>query len=174
MIASLRPPLSIDQIASLEDEYQLVLPDAVKTLYLWHDGQDPSGFTTFVNNMAFQPLSEALRAKAELDGMIGYDFDLENWWHPAWLPLFHSGGGDYIVVDLVGIHTGNRNQLLKVYHDWAYRPIVAEDLQTFLDAALVYYGTKSIEEMDEFHIIDEFLPPLEQSFNASGMVKPLK
>ena len=124
--------------------------------------------------MAFAPLSEVLRAKTELDGMIGYEFELENWWHPAWLPLFHNGGGDYIVVDLVGIHTGNRNQLLQVYHDWEYRPIVADDLQTFLAAAIEYHGTKAIEEMDEFHIIDEFLPALEGSFEASGVAKPLK
>lgn len=174
VVASLRPPLTVEQIASLEDEYQIVLPDAVKTLYLWHDGQDQTSFTTFANNMTIQPLSKVLRTKAEFDGMIGYDFELENWWHPAWLPLFHNGGGDYIVVDLVGIHTGKRNQLLTVYHDWEYRPIVAEDLQTFLDAVLEYYGTKSIEEMDEFHIIDEFLPTLEQSFNASGKVEPMR
>ena len=174
VIASLRPPLSVEHIAGLEHEYQIALPDAVKSLYSWHDGQDPSGFTVFVNNMTFQPLSEVLQTKAELDGMIGYDFDLENWWHPAWLPLFHNGAGDFIVVDLAGVHTGNRNQVLKVYHDWQYRPIVAESLGTFLDATLKYHRAKSTDEMDESHVIDDFLPGLEQSFDASGRVEPLE
>ncbi|WP_371171481.1 SMI1/KNR4 family protein [Aliiroseovarius sp. 2305UL8-7] len=174
LMESFRPPVSVDEIASLENKYRIVLPDAVKALYLWHDGQDPVRFETFVNNMTLQPLSEVFETKAELDGMIGYDFTLENWWNPAWLPLFHNGGGDYLVIDLQGVHTGDANQILRVYHDWEYRPIIARDLETFLQAALSYHDTTPLEQMDEFHEIDEFLPALDVSFNASGPIKPLK
>ncbi len=172
--AGLRPPLTVAQIAQMEAQYQVVLPDAVRALYLWHDGQGSSNYMSFVNNMQFQPLSEVLSAKAEFDEMIGYDFELENWWHPAWLPLFHNGGGDFIVVDRKGVHTGTKNQLLTVYHDWKYRPIVAKDLATFLAAALEYHEATPIEQMDEFHIIDDFLPQLDVSFEASGKATPLE
>ncbi len=174
LIESFRPPLSVEEISSLEAEHQIALPDAVKALYLWHDGQDLTRFETFVNNMVLQPLSEVLKTKAELDGMIGYDFVLENWWNPAWLPLFHNGGGDYLVVDMEGVHTGNRNQLLRVYHDWEYRPIVASDLETFLSATIRYHDATPIDHMDEFHEIDDFLPSTDASFEASGPVEPLK
>lgn len=174
LAASLRPPLSATQIAGLESEYQVVLPDVVKTLYMWHDGQDPSVFITFVNNMQFQPLADVLETKTELDGMIGYDFELKNWWHPAWLPVFHSGGGDYLVVDMAGIHTANANQLVKVYHDWELRPIVAKDLTTFVQAVIDYHDKTPIEEMDEFHAIDDFLIQSDVSFEASGTAEPLR
>ncbi|WBU60745.1 SMI1/KNR4 family protein [Paracoccus albus] len=174
LAASLRPPQSAEQIERMEARYQIVLPDEVRTLYLWHDGQDPTGFTTFANNMAFQPLSELLQTKAEFDSMIGYDFHLKNWWHQAWLPLFHNGGGDYLVVDPQGIHTGDANQLLAFYHDDKYRPIIAKDLTTFFKAVLDYYDKTSTEDMDEFHIIDDFLPNSNLSFDASGKAEPLQ
>ena len=174
VLASLRPPLTASHIAALEEEYRFVLPDAVKALYMWHDGQDPNGFVTFVNNMQFLPLADALATKAELDGMIGYDFELENWWHPAWLPIFHNGGGDYLVVDMAGVHSGNRNQLLNFYHDWEYRPIVANDLKVFVSGIIDYHAGTSVDEMDEFYSIDGFLPDLDISFDAAGTAEPLE
>lgn len=38
--ALLRPPLTAAQIGALEEEYATTLPDEVKALYAWHDGQD--------------------------------------------------------------------------------------------------------------------------------------
>ncbi len=174
LVSSLRPPLTAEQIADLEDKHHIILPDIIKTLYKWHDGQDPSDFKVFVNNMQFQPLTDVLETKAELDGMIGYDFELKNWWHPAWLPVFQNGGGDYLVIDMAGIHTGNANQLLTVYHDRGTRPIVAKDLVTFLQAAIDYHDATQIEAMDEFHYISDFLPRLKTSFTASGIAEPLR
>lgn len=174
VVVSLRPPLTAQQIADLETEHRFALPEAVKALYMWHDGQDPGGFVTFVNNMQFLPLADALVIKAELDGMIGYDFELENWWYPAWLPIFHNGGGDHLVVDTAGIHTGNSGQLLTAYHDWEYRPIVAHDLTVFVQGVIDYHAGTPVDEMDEFHSIAKFLPQLDISFEAAGTAEPLE
>ncbi len=174
VVTSLRPPLTAQNIADLEQEHRVVLPETVKALYMWHDGQDPGGFVTLVNNMQFLPLADMLATKAELDGMIGYDFELENWWHPAWLPIFQNGGGDYLVVDTAGIHTGNSGQLLNFYHDWEYRPIVANDLTVFVQGVIDYYAGTPVDEMDEFHSIAKFLPSLNISFDAAGTAEPLQ
>lgn len=171
---SLRPPLTEEQIAAIEIKYATILPDDVKALYMWHDGQDPQKFSSFVNNMQFQPLEYMLSAKVELDGMIGYDFELENWWNRGWLPIFHNGGGDHLVVDTVGVHTGNAGQLLTVYHDWEHRPIEAQNLQVFMQAVLAYYENTLTENMDEFHVLENFLTETGQSFVASGVAMPLQ
>ena len=46
--ALLRPPLSADAIAALEQQHNVALPDDVKTLYAWHDGQDPQSSSSLV------------------------------------------------------------------------------------------------------------------------------
>ncbi|WP_018689092.1 SMI1/KNR4 family protein [Ahrensia kielensis] len=174
LVATLRPPLTEEDIVALEHKYETSLPSQVRMLYKWHDGQDLEKFSVFVENMQFQPLESALLTKVDLDSMIGYDFELENWWHPAWLPLFQNGGGDYIVVDAAGIHTGNKGQLLTVYHDWEHRPINAPNLLVFSQAVLAYYKTTPIEDMDEFYLLENHLPETALSFDASGNAKPLK
>ncbi len=174
LAATRRAPLSDAQIAEVERNHGITLRTEIKSLYAWHDGQNPEVFMTFANNMQFQSLEAALATKAELDGMIGYDFELENWWHPGWLPIFNNGGGDYIDVDAAGVHTGNPGQLIKVYHDWTHRPIVARNLTDFMQGVQRYLAGTAPQDMDEFHDVSDFLSPTRKAFEASGAAKPLR
>lgn len=172
--ALLRPPLSAGDIANLEVKYAVTLPDDVKTFYMWHDGQDPQSSAALANNMLILPLAEALDGKEELDGMIGYDFTLKDWWHPGWLPLFHNGGGDNLVVDTAGVHTGKPGQILSFYHDWDLRPIDAPDLLAYMQAVLSYYENTPVDQIVEPYELDGHLPETGLSFTAAGEAVPLK
>lgn len=170
----LQAPLSKSDIDALEKRFDAFVPESVRALYMWHDGQDPEVTASFANNMMFLPLEEALITKAEFDGMIGYDFELENWWHPGWLPLFTNGGGVYLVLDQVGVHTGEPGQLLYFFDDYENRPIVARSLKAFLTAVVDYYEQTPVEDVKESFDLDNFLPKMDVSFNAEGEATPLE
>lgn len=172
--ASLNEPLSLAQISALEAEYGVTLPADLRALYVWHNGQNQQRFDVFADNMQFLPLENALRVKAELDGMIGYDFELENWWNANWFPVFDNGAGNYVAVDSQGVHTGNAGQLVLFYHDWEKRTIVAGDMTSYFHGVLRYYRSTAAEDMDEFHALDEHLPSTGRSFKAAGSATPLE
>lgn len=152
---NLLPPLQALEIQELEQQYQMNLPEDLKNLYSWKNGQSISSFDSFVNNSTFLSLQEALEIAAELTGMIGYDFEIENWWNRNWIPLFHNGGGDYICYDLEGLFTGNAGQLITFWHADADRDVIAPTLEEFLKAINRYYELTPVTSYDEFFEADE-------------------
>jgi cell wall assembly regulator SMI1 len=72
---NLLSPLQDSEIQELEEKYQLILPEDLKSLYSWKNGQAIGSFDSFVNNSTFLSLQEALEISAELTSMIGYDFE---------------------------------------------------------------------------------------------------
>lgn len=63
--ASLRPGLSEDEINALEAQFDIVLTDDLRALYLWKDGSD-SWDEQVVLGHRFMPLEEALQARADM------------------------------------------------------------------------------------------------------------
>jgi len=141
-------PLAPEEIQKLEQTFDTQLPQNLKALYSWKNGQQ--GFEAFVNNSMLLSLEEALRISKMLTAMIGKDFDRENWWNKAWIPLFHNGGGDYICYDTEGVFTGQKGQILKHYHDYEARNILAPNLEAFLESLNTFYKKTPTEELDEY------------------------
>jgi cell wall assembly regulator SMI1 len=156
LYAGLNPPLTEETIASLEKTYGLHLPADVKALYQWKNGQRNDTYESFVNNSAFLPLQEALQTAQELTGMIGYDFEAENWWHAGWIPLFHNGGGDYICYDTAGVFTGTPGQLLEFWRRDADRNVIAPGLERFLQIINQYYRDTDPAAFDEFFTLEAY------------------
>lgn len=152
---NLLSPLQRSEIQALEEKYQLILPEDLKSLYSWKNGQAIGSFDSFVNNSTFLSLQEALEIAAELTSMIGYDFEIENWWNKSWIPLFHNGGGDYICYDLEGLFTGNAGQLITFWHADADRDVIAPSLKEFLKAINRYYESTPAVAYDEFFEADK-------------------
>lgn len=147
---SLNPTLHQLQLLTLQDKYKLVLPEDLVALYQWKNVQQSGVFDAFVNNSQFVPLAEALDTNAELTGMIGLDFEVDNWWNKNWIPLFHNGGGDYICYDLEGTFTGNPGQLIEFWHADADRNVIAPSLSAFIDQLINLYQTTENKQLDEF------------------------
>ncbi|MCU0436423.1 MAG: SMI1/KNR4 family protein [Raineya sp.] len=146
----LQKGVEISEIEKLEKQWNKVLPDDLKKLYLWRNGQPEQVYEAFVNNSMMIPLQQALEIAQNLTAMIGKDFDRENWWHQSWIPLFHNGGGDYIGYDLEGVFTGQKGQILKHYHNYEVRNVLASSLEVFLEALNTLYEKTPSEELDEY------------------------
>jgi cell wall assembly regulator SMI1 len=86
----------------------------------------------------------------ENNDMIGVDFDVEDWWNDKWIPIFHSGGGDYICYDSGGIFTGLHGQLIEFWHADSDRNIIAPSLDAFIESIIRYYQNTPKEAFDEF------------------------
>lgn len=147
---ALNEPLPEIAVAQLEAEYNVQLSADVRALYAWKNGQRDDVSDSFVNNSMFLPLEEALSAAQELTGMIGADFEEENWWNEGWLPLFHNGGGDYICYDRNGTFTGEPGQLIEFWHADADRNVIAPDLESFIRQMLAYYEHTDPADFDGY------------------------
>ena len=162
-LATLRPqyylklnePLDDSQMDKLEDHYKIEIPKNLRLLYKWKNGQDAKCFEAFVNNSMFTPLHQALYDASELTSMIGYDFEIENWWNGKWIPILQNGGGDNICYDVGGLFTGQQGQLIEFWHEGNDRNVIAPTLKEFLCKLIDYYEMKQTEEFDEFFRIEK-------------------
>lgn len=162
-ISTLRPdyylelnePLDDPQLDKLEKYYKITIPKDLRILYKWKNGQKATCYEAFVNNSMFIPLHQALDSASELTLMIGYDFEIENWWNENWVPIFENGGGDSICYDLKGIFTEQNGQLIEFWHADNDRNVIAPNLESFFSKIIHFYETKPKEEFDEYFEIEE-------------------
>ncbi len=151
----LQKPLTEKEILELESKYNIKLPSDLKELYLWKNGQSQGNYKAFVNNAMFEPLEQVLLSRKELTDMIGYDFEIENWWNENWLPIFSNGGGSYICYDLKGVFTKVKGQLIEYWAKDNDRSVIAPNLIDFIKKLNQYYEETSKEEFDEYFDISE-------------------
>jgi cell wall assembly regulator SMI1 len=153
LYSHLNAPLEDHNILNLEKQYGIQIPEDLRMLYQWKNGQESSCYEAFINNSTFIPLEEALDINQELTGMIGTDFERENWWNENWIPVFHNGGGSYICYDIKGIYTGNKGQIIEFWNRDRDRNVIAAGLTNFLNQLNGYYEERS-DEFDEFFTVE--------------------
>ncbi|MEP2278258.1 SMI1/KNR4 family protein [Maribacter sp.] len=169
--SKLQKPLSEAQILDLETTYEIKLPHDLKELYLWKNGQMSNCYQPFVNNSLFEPLEQVLSGNKEFTQMIGYDFEIENWWNKAWLPIFGNGGGSYICYDIEGIFTEQSGQLIEYWNEYDDRPVIAPDLLSFIEKLNQYYEETPMEEFDEYFDIGERISEWKKEFIVDKSIK---
>ena len=140
--SELNEPLDDSQLDKLEEYYKIEIPQDLRTLYKWKNGQKPNCYEAFVNNSCFIPLHQALYDASELTPMIGFDFEIENWWNENWIPIFQNGGGDSICFDLKGIFTEQKGQLIEFWHADNDRNVIAPTLEAFSVKSFIFMKPK--------------------------------
>lgn len=160
----LQSPLTEKEISTLESKYNINLPSDLRELYLWKNGQSQEIYEAFVNNSMFEPLEDVLAGNTELTKMIGYDFEIENWWNKNWLPIFSNGGGNYICYDLKGIFTNKKGQLIEYWNGDNDRPVIAPNLVNFLNSLNQYYAKTSTNDFDKYFDIGESITKWKKRF----------
>ena len=107
VLTDLRPGISRDEIVKLEAQYQVKIPEEIKTIYAWHNGsvQYTNRSSDFVPGHRFMPLEEALAErvastpeKAALAQHVFYRFFAGH--RDPWVCLFSDGAGDGYWFDL--------------------------------------------------------------------------
>src|SRR5262245_14700460 len=89
--ALLQPGATAAELDAFEEHFSLRLPVSFRALYRWRSGQDPGSSNPLQMNRTFSTLEEVRSTKAELDSMIGYDFDDPAYWRRGWVPFLHNG-----------------------------------------------------------------------------------
>jgi cell wall assembly regulator SMI1 len=103
VLAELQPGLSVEQIAKLETQYHIQVPEEIKAIYEWHNGSARLAATNrlseFIPLYRFLPLDEALADRAmtapEQAPFIQRTFyRLFAGHRDSWVCLFDDGAGD--------------------------------------------------------------------------------
>lgn len=168
---TLQAPLSEQDIAQLEEKHAITLPFDLKILFLWKNGQRQDSYEAFVNNSIFEPLEQVLQGNKEFTQMIGYDFEIENWWNENWLPIFSNGSGNYICYDIKGVFTGEKGQLIEYWNTDNDRPVIATNLTDFLNELNQYYEKTATKDFDDYFDISECITQWQKVFIVD---KPIK
>ena len=148
LLDSLNPSATESQIQALEDALQVPLPEDVKTLYRWHDGERNTVGLFF--GMSFLSIEEALEEwkiwaeiAAEGDSVLDSSiasvpsgFIKENYANRLYLPISADGGGNNIVVDLDPDEKGQYGQVINSGRDEEMRYVIASSVSKWMEFVL--------------------------------------
>jgi cell wall assembly regulator SMI1 len=130
---ALLQPGAIDaELDAFEDQFALKLPAAIRALYRWRSGQDPGSSKPLQMNRTFSTLEEVRSTKAELDSMIGFDFDDPAYWRRGWVPFLHNGAGSHLCLDMAGEDGGQPGQLVGFWKRDEDRPVEFPSVEAWL------------------------------------------
>lgn len=137
--AGLKPGVSDAELDAYEARFGLKLPAELRLLWKWKNGSPDDPLTkdgssdALLYNHRFISLAESAETKAELDGMIGADFESPEWWKRAWVPFTTSWGGDHYVVKV----TGGKSGVIDFWHDDATRNILAASFNEWFEQLVI-------------------------------------
>jgi cell wall assembly regulator SMI1 len=103
----LHPGAKPEELDALQARLGRPLPDSLRTLLAWHNGQKEEVMGGFEQDWRLMSTEEIARARQDLEAAGGSQ--------PAWIPVFEDGNGDYLFVD-----TSSPAAPVRAY--WAGRP----------------------------------------------------
>jgi cell wall assembly regulator SMI1 len=151
----LLPGVTQRELEAVEGALALQLPEALRELYRWRNGQGQQTGPFFADAHArysFIPLREVQGVHANLSEILG---ELEEegapgrdtWWHRGWVP-FLDAGGDCLCVDAEGTLGGGVGQVISVFHDDSSRVIEYPSLRNWLETFVVSLEADTWRERD--------------------------
>lgn len=100
------------------------LPETLRALLTWHNGQNPDVPGAFEQNWYLMSTEDIAEAKKELDA------EAHAGWHKDWIPFLDDDNGNYLCLDL-----GSPNAPVReCWRGRAEHPQVAPSLTTWLEA----------------------------------------
>lgn len=107
VLASLNPGLPEEKILELERNSNITLPDDMRALYRWHNGQSPNISYCLIPGQRFMPLAEAIAAHERLRQDVKASstaqrvaFSIFAGHKNGWLTVFDDGAGDGHFLDI--------------------------------------------------------------------------
>ncbi len=97
-LKGLRPGANEVELHQLEAQLGLTVPEELRTLLAWHDGQGDQSIGCFEENWLLMSAERILAAKHDLDeGAVGNGAG--NGWKRDWIPFLDDDSGDYLCLD---------------------------------------------------------------------------
>jgi cell wall assembly regulator SMI1 len=97
-LKSLQPGASEIELHALQSQLGLEVPDDLRTLLAWHNGQGEGYAGRFEENWILLSTSRIVAAKHDLDEQAPGNGH-KTGWQPEWIPLLDDDGGDYLCLD---------------------------------------------------------------------------
>lgn len=149
---------SKEAIRLLEEKYSIELPSDFKEFYYWRNGQGHESEGTFKDNMMFMPVEDIIYSKEILDDCLDAgDFEIEGQWSKSWIPFMTNGGGSYICLDVEGLFTGLKNQIVEFWKADYDRPVefpsIKAMVKTYVSA--LESGYFSVDENGQYALLEE-------------------
>lgn len=122
-LASLRPGAAPDDLAALERSLGMPLPEELRGLLAWHDGQSDDCPARLEGNWLLLSAARIAEAKRDLDAEAE-----TTGWLSSWIPFLDDDAGDYLALD-----TAERGHPVREF--WlgnAEHPITASSLIDWL------------------------------------------
>jgi cell wall assembly regulator SMI1 len=117
VLTTLRPAASTESIAQIEQLLGVALPDGVRQLLAWHDGQEWNAALRDSDNRRLLSAGEIIEA---LKFFHDPEEEFLEPWGRYWLPFLTNDSGDYVVVDASPAGSG---ELIAYWHDWDDRSV---------------------------------------------------
>ena len=92
-VPALRPGASPAQFEALQSELGCPLPDELRTLLTWHNGQDEAVPGALEQNWVLLSTDQIAAAKKEMDA------DPADGWQPSWVPFLDDDAGNCLCLD---------------------------------------------------------------------------
>jgi cell wall assembly regulator SMI1 len=125
-LKALRPPATKQQLDQAQTTLGLTLPADLRTLLMWHNGQEGEFVGCFVERWKLLSIQAILDARKELDEAAG-THQLQGW-RTEWLPFLGDDEGNYVIVDTAT----SPNAVREFWEDRDTHPVVAPSLGTWI------------------------------------------
>jgi cell wall assembly regulator SMI1 len=121
--ARLQPAATEQEIAAAEAYYGFQLPEPLRALYRWKNGQERTCYQSLngEDNLSFMSLQEGVEAHRILNDLDLAGEFAPGWWDPAWVPFLANGGGDHVCMEVTP--EGRDAGLIWFFHDDEARPM---------------------------------------------------
>ncbi|MGH7224226.1 MAG: SMI1/KNR4 family protein [Gemmataceae bacterium] len=121
---ALLPGASAAECDALAEALGRPLPEELRALLMWHNGQNPDVPGAFEQSWILMSTDEIADAKKDLDAQP------HEGWKTNWLPFLDDDNGDYRCLDLDS--TGS--PVLECWRGRADHPVIARSLSAWLEA----------------------------------------
>jgi cell wall assembly regulator SMI1 len=134
---SLCAPLGTKQLADVETKLGFALPEELRALLTWHDGQ-ADDFETLAGPYCLMTAEEIVTNVKLLPQDAKGAANPAAWWSETWVPFMRDGEGNLVCVDRT---TG---KVVFYEHDNANRAIVAPNVEALLKAVTAGYAKDAL------------------------------
>jgi cell wall assembly regulator SMI1 len=93
---ALQPPATEDDYVALRGSLGAPVPDDLRQLLAWHDGQGEDFSGSFEEAWNLLSAAQIGAAKRDLDSQAGHG---QSTWQPAWVPFLDDDQGNYLCLD---------------------------------------------------------------------------
>ncbi len=97
-LKSLQPGATEVELHALQSQLGLEVPDDLRTLLAWHNGQGGEYAGRFEENWILLSTDRITAAKHDLDEQAPGNGP-KTGWQPTWIPFLDDDGGDYLCLD---------------------------------------------------------------------------